>query len=174
MSPTFIILISFAAIALFFHCLTFFSKSIKKKKEDLFLHLSQEGTANELIFCSQEILQNKVIGIDGIHRKIMIVEKIKNTFNYSVISLDEVEYCELITNCGSLNADNLKKFETENLHAIELQFGFKNHTQPASIIFYDSLINSKKELILLKAKAEYWSVMLSKMLTGQAHVRARA
>ena len=175
MSPVFIIFSLLAVVAIIVRSLTIFNKSAKKKTAELFLRLSKEGIANNLTFFSQEILQNKVIGIDGIRRKIMILEKNKNTYNCSLISLDEVEHCELIKNCGSLNTNNLKKFEIEkNLHAIELQFEFKNHAQPASIIFYDSLINSKKELILLKAKAEYWSVMLSKMLTGQGQVRARA
>ncbi len=155
--------------------LVFFFKTIKQKKENLLLRLSLEGTANNLTFCSQEILQNKVIGIDGIHRKIMVLEKIKNSFKCSVISLDEVQHCELITNCGSLNVDNLKRFEKEkNLRAIELQFEFKNQAQPASIIFYDNLNNSRRDLEFLKAKAEYWSIMLSKMVTGQSQMRARA
>lgn len=152
---------------------TYFIKTTKKKKENLFLRLSKEGTANNLIFCSQEILQNKVIGIDGIHRKIMILENISNKYNCSVISLDEVQNCELITRCGSLHTANFKRLQIEKkLQAIELQFELKNQSQPASIIFYDSLINSKKELVLLKAKAEYWSIMLSKMLTGQVSARA--
>jgi hypothetical protein len=173
MSPIFITFILFSIAVLIFGSLTFFIKNDKEKKENLFLRLSREGTANNLTFCSQEILQNKVIGIDGIHRKIMILERIKNKYNCSVISLDEVQYCELISTHGCINAGDLKRYEAKKkLDAIELQFEFKNQAQPASIIFYDSLINSKKELALLKAKAEYWSVMLSKMLNRQVRVRA--
>ena len=84
-----------------------------------------------------------------------------------------MQHCELVTSCGSLNPDNLKNFKlNKNLHAIELQFEFKNHAQPASIKFYDSFINSKRELVLLKAKAEYWSVMLSKLITRQVQASA--
>jgi len=173
MTPTFTIFSLIASSLLIFGFLSFFIKNEKKKKENLFLRLSQEGTANNLIFCSQEILQNKVIGIDGIHRKIMIVERIKNLYNCSVICLDEVQHCELTTSSGFINTGNLKKYEAQRKQAaIELQFEFKNHAEPASIIFYDSLFNSKKELVLLKAKAEYWSVMLSKMLNRQVSVRA--
>lgn len=173
MSTVFITLILFSLVVLIFRSLTFFIKTDKKKRENLFLRLSQEGTANNLTFCSQEILQNKVIGIDGIRRRIMILERIKNKYNCSVISLDEVQNCEVVTNSGFINAGSLKRYDTgKKLDAIELQFEFKNQAQPASIIFYDGLINSKKELALLKAKAEYWSVMLSKMLNLQVRVRA--
>ena len=103
----------------------------------------------------------------------MILERIKNSYNCSIICLDEVQHCELVTSTGILNAGNLRQFDIEkNQAAIELQFEFKNQAQPASIKFYDSLLNSKKELTLLKAKAEYWSVMLSKMLNRQVSVRA--
>lgn len=173
MTPIFIIYILFLAALVFYGSLTFFTNTNKKNQEKLFLHLGQEGTANNLIFCSQEILQNKVIGIDGIHRKIMILEKIKHKFNCSIISLDEVHNCELITSSGYLHAGNLKRFAKEKAPgAIELQFEFNNQAQPASIIFYDGLINSKRELVLLKAKAEYWRVMFSKMLNKQVSVRA--
>jgi len=173
MTPVFTLFSFVATVTL---CLSIFSCFItneKKKKEKLFFRLSQEGTANNLTFCSQEILQNKVIGIDGIHRKIMILERIKNSYNCSIICLDEVQHCELVTSDGFLNTSNLRRFEIEkSLAAIELQFEFKNQAQPASITFYDSLSNSKRELALLKAKAEYWSVMLSKMLNRQVSVRA--
>lgn len=173
MTPIFTIFILITSATFIFGSLSFFIKNEKKNKEKLFIHLSQEGTANNLTFCSQEILQNKVIGIDGIHRKIMILERIKNSYNCSIICLDEVQHCELVTNAGVLNTGNLRRFDIEkNQAAIELQFEFKNHAQPASIIFYDSLLNSKKELALLKAKAEFWSIMLSKMLNRQVSVRA--
>lgn len=148
-------------------------RNSRKTREKLFLRLSEEGTTNKLVFCSQEILQNKVIGIDGIHRKIMILEKVKNKFSTSIISLDEVRNCELVTSCGSLNEENFRKLEAaKKSFSIELHFKFINSAHSRSIIFYDSLLNSKKELVLLKAKAEYWSIMFSKMVVGQVSMRA--
>ncbi|MEO6221499.1 MAG: hypothetical protein ABIO81_13785 [Ginsengibacter sp.] len=173
MSPVFIIYILFITTTFIFSALNFFTGTIQKKKENLCLHLNLEGAAHNLIFCSQEILQDKIIGIDGIHRKIMILEKIKKKHHCYIISLDEVQNCELITSGGYLNAVNLKRFGIEeNPDAVELQFDFKNYAQPVSIMFYDSLVNSKKELEFLRAKAEYWRVMFSKMLTIQVRVRA--
>ncbi len=173
MSPVLITSFLFTAVASLFCFKTFFTTTAQKKKENLFLRLSQEGTANSLVFCSQEILQNKVIGIDGVHRKIMILEKIRNKYDYSIISLDEVQHCGILTSCGSVNLSSLKRFDEENNpYAIELQFEFKNHAQPASIIFYDSMVNAKRELAFLKAKAEYWKVMFSKMLTSEVRLRA--
>ncbi|MDQ6903161.1 MAG: hypothetical protein M3139_09140 [Bacteroidota bacterium] len=161
------------AVALFFRSIPYIFKNEKKEKQNLCLRLSEEGTANNLVFCSQEIFHNMVIGFDGIHRKIMMLEKSENKYNCSVISLDEVQNCELITSCIDYQKEDRNKSQAkDDLQAIELHFEFKNHAQPASIIFYDSLRNSKRELLLLKAKAEYWSEMFSKMLTRQVRVRA--
>jgi hypothetical protein len=172
MSPIIIIFILLTATVLVFRSLSFFSRRPEKKK-DAFLQLSREGAANNLIFCSQEMLQNKVIGIDGIHRKILILEKNKNKYNSSLISLNEVQNCKLITRYKTVQTDDTENHvDKKSLFAIELQFEFRNRAKTASIMFYDSFVNSQRELVLLKAKAEYWSVMFSKMITRPVRVRA--
>ncbi len=173
MTPIFLSFVSFSIVTLISQSILFFNRRQKDKKENLFVRLSKEGSENNLVFCSQEILCNKVIGIDGIHRKIMILEKINHAYKSSVISLDEMQKCELKSSYGSLERDNVERSEIEKkLTKIELQFNFKDNCLPATITFYDNVVNSKKEIILLKAKAEYWSVMLSKMLLRPVEARA--
>ena len=168
-----VILILLAVVSLFYVLIPFFASTSKRRIENLVRKLSMEGAANHLTFCSQEILQNKVIGIDGIHRKIMILEKKKEGYYSSIISLDDVHDCQLVTKSGSINSGNLKKFGAANHPAsLELQFDFNNHSQPASIIFSNEMFNSKREFDFLKAKAEYWCIMFSKMLNPQMEVRA--
>ncbi len=159
---------------LFFFCfISFISTQAKWEKERICRQLSKEGAAKNLTFCSQEILQNKVMGFDGIHRKIMIVEKNKGAYNTSIISLDEVQHCQLVTPEGTFDPVNCKNFSSKIRNgALELQFQFSNSHQNASISFANGLISSKRELALLGAKAEYWCVMFSKMLNPQMSVRA--
>lgn len=160
MSPIFSTICLIAVATIIVQLVTLFIKKRNNKKEQLLLHLSKEGSANNLVFCSQEILCNKVMGIDGIHRKVMILEKINRKYKASVLCLDDMQSCQL-----------KKSFEySKNLSKIELQFGFKDNHAPATVTFYDQVINSKREIVLLKAKAEYWSIMLSKMLTRQPEV----
>jgi hypothetical protein len=145
----------------------------KKKMDKMCWQLSKEGAANGLVFCSQEILQNKVIGFDGIHRKIMILEKNKNTYNSSIICLDEVQRCQLVTGEEVISPADCKNFSRKITNgALELQFQFNNRNQTTSISFTNGLINSKRELALLRAKAEYWCIMFSKMLDPHISVRA--
>ena len=145
----------------------------KNQKKYLLKKLCLEGASNDLIFCSQEILQNKVIGIDGIHRKIMILEKTKKNYHYSTISLDEVHDCQVVTKPCFVNKYNRNKPGTGNDGTtLELLFEFNNESQPTSIVFCNDLIKSTKEFIFFKAKAEYWRVMLSKMVNRPIEVSA--
>lgn len=165
--------ILFMSGLLFFGSVSLISRNAKWKKERIFRQLSKEGAANNLTFCSQEILQDKVMGFDGLHRKIMILEKHKGSYHSSIISLDEVQHCELVTPEGSFDPVNCKNFSSKIRNgALELRFQFTNPEQSASISFTNGLMNSKRELALLAAKAEYWCVMFSKMLNHQISVRA--
>ena len=162
-------LILFATGLVFSGSLSFIAAYDKRKKEKLFRQLSKEGATNGLVFCSQDILENKVIGIDGIHRKILILEQKKNTYHTTIISLDEVQHCQLVTGEEVDPADCKNLGQQIKTGVLELQFEFNNH-QAASIIFANSLTNSKRELALLRAKAEYWCVMFSKMLNQRVNV----
>ena len=155
---------------LFFGSLSFTSVYAKRKKEKMFRQLSREGITNGLTFCSQEILEDKVIGIDGIHRKILILEQKKNTYQTSIISLDEVQHCQLVDDEVVFPDDCKNLGQQIKTGVLELQFEFNNHRQAASITFATGLTNSKRELALLRAKAEYWSVMFSKMLNQQVSI----
>ena len=134
--------------------------------------LNHVGADNHLTFCSQEILHNKVIGVDGIHRKIMILERVKGGYQSSIILLDEVHDCQLVTNSDAITRNSLKKIVENNAVTVALQFEFNNHMRPASIIFTNNINSSRKEFEFLKAKAQFWCAMFSKMLTHQREARA--
>jgi len=169
-----IILAFLLAGLLYFGSVPFVFASSRKKKIKLLQHLSQEGAANNLIFCSQEIFQDRVIGIDGIHRKIMVIEKSNRNFYSSIISLDEVSDCQLITKCESQKKESRNNMGGEiETTTVEIRFEFNNHSKPAFIKFGDGLIYSRKELEFLRAKAQFWCIMFSKMLNGHVEARAR-
>ncbi len=145
----------------------------KRKKEKLFSQLSKEGDTNGLTFCSQELLVDKLIGIDGIHRKIMILERDKKGYSSSIISLDEVHHCQVVTNENEVARSNFKTFSDQiKSIVLELRFEFNNSHETASIFFAKGLNTSKKEIELLRQKADFWSVMFSKMMTHHVSVRA--
>lgn len=162
-------------LVFFIAYLRMISFAAKRKKEKLFLRLSKEGDANELTFCSQELLTNKLIGVDGIHWKIMIIERNKNHYHSSIISLEEVHHCHVVTNEDEMACSNLKTFSAQIKNVVlELRFEFIKPQNTVSIIFAKGLKTSKRELEFLRSKAEYWSVMFSKMLTKHLSVRAQS
>jgi hypothetical protein len=162
---SFIVLSILLVGLLYFGSVPFVIASSRKKTVKLLRHLSNEGAANNLVFCSQEIFQNRVIGIDGIHRKIMLIEKSDRDYQSSIISLDEVNDCQLITKRDSQKEESLNNVGGEiDSATVEIRFDFNNHTKPIFIQFGDGLIYSRKELEFLRAKAEYWCIMFSKML----------
>ena len=168
MSPFFTTTIFFAIAILATRVSKLLLNKRKSVKERLFRQLSKEGSANNLVFCSQEMLSNKVMGVDGIHRKLMILEKVGRKYQSGIISLDAMQSCDLKKSYGSKVNENAGDVQIERaLSKIELQLGARNDGRPASITFYDHLLNSRREVVLMKAKAEYWSVMFSKMLVGQ-------
>ena len=52
------------------------NKQRQKRVTELLDHFSKLGTENNLSFSSQEILENCIIGLDGIQRKLLILKKI--------------------------------------------------------------------------------------------------
>lgn len=161
------------ALMMFGAALRLISFISERKKNKLCLRLSKEGASKGLIFCSQEVLANTVIGIDGIHRKILVLERKAHHYHSTVISLEEVHHCQVFSNEGLVRRKNFKTL-SEHLKSVvlELRFEFNNSHETASIIFAKGLNTSKRELELLHAKAEFWSVMFSKMLTNHISVRA--
>jgi hypothetical protein len=158
---------------LFWGSLPYLSYFSKRKIKNLFRQLNIEGAKNNLIFCSQDLFDNMIIGFDGIHRKVLILERNKKQYFSKIISLDEVTHCQLLTEDGMHEPGDFKKLDQQiGAGILELHFEFKNHQEAASIIFNDTLQKSAREFALLKAKAEYWCVMFSKMLNHRLSVRA--
>jgi len=167
---SYVLLIALIMFAATLRLISFISK---RKKHKLCLRLSKEGASNGLTFCSQELLANTIIGIDGIHRKILVVEQKAHHYHSTIISLEEVHHCQVFSNEGLLRRKNFNTL-SEYLKSVvlELRFEFNNSHETASIIFAKGLNTSKRELELLRAKAEFWSVMFSKMLTHRISARA--
>ncbi len=168
--PTIAILSIIVILGTLLLMLPTFIMNDRKRKEKLFSQLSREGSANDLVFCSQEILPDGVIGFDGIHRKILLIQKTGKTYRPRMICLDDVQSCELAVPSaqkrGECNTLNVPKEE------VEILFHYKNCDQQISLKFYDSSVNSKREFEFFKAKAAYWSTIFSKILTPQIMLRA--
>jgi len=123
------------------------------------------GTAHNLSFTGQEILRDKVIGLDGPKRKLLIVEENTEEYDTRIIYLDEVVACKVKKVYAAINSHEYKKNRPEEyLKSIALEFEFNTGGVPVMVLFYKNSVNSIYEIPELEARARHWATTLSKML----------
>ena len=142
----------------------------KKKEQELISLFNQTGEKHGLSFSSQEILHHKVIGLDGINRKFVIVNDKEES---SIISLDEIKSCVMKKNFETYQAVDKKDSGHEKfVTSIGLFFEYKNKKQPTQVLFYDNLLHPAIEEKIMETKAKDWETVLSKMIVSSEKVRA--
>ena len=128
-------------------------------------HFSQTGSQHNLSFSGQEILKDVVIGLDGVHRKLLVMERLPgDAFNSFVIDLNEAKSCSVKKEYGTINGGDLKVQRLEQyLQRITLHFALCDKP-PAEVVFYKHFENHIYEIAELESKAKHWEAILSKML----------
>ena len=144
----------------------FIDKKEKRKHMKQFLkEFSELGSNYKLSFSSQTIQRESVIGLDGIHRKVLILNIIKSPVEHHLIDLDEVKSCTVKKTYGSINKGGLKDRKLEQyLEKVSLCFEFKTSKGAIAVSFYSSLEDYVHQAPELEQKAKDWEVILSKML----------
>jgi hypothetical protein len=150
-------------------CIFLISIHNKHKREamnNLLKQFSRSGTEYNLSFSSQEVLNNCVLGLDGMNRKILVVTKEDNHYTSMVIDLNEVKTCTVKKIYGTIIADTFKKEKPEQyLQQIVLRFDLDSKP-PVEIVFYKNSENHIYESTDLERKARHWETILSKMKTS--------
>lgn len=132
----------------------------------LFYHLSQMGSVYSLSFSSQEILSEHVIGLDGIRKKLLVINRGENNKHpHFMIDLDEVTSCSVKKEYGSINAGDLKHGELEqHLQTMSLHFELNNNKPAIDLLFYKYTGRPVSQLFKIEQRARNWAIILSKML----------
>lgn len=169
MSTIFVAVIIIAVIAIVTLILISSSKKHRKKAREKLLHrFSEFGTANELSFTSQEILNDGIIGLDGLNKKLVVLEKNEGEYDWCVLNLEEVKACNVRKIYQSTNAGTSKKqVMEEHLEKVVLQFELRDEKPRIDVPFFVFSKNHIYELAELEQKAKHWEVILSKMITGK-------
>ena len=152
-----------------FFCLLFvFINNNQKNKtmSHLLTMVSQAGSEYNLSFSSHEVLNDCIICLDGVHRKLLVFEKTGiNGHKHFVIDLDLVKRCSVQKIYGSIKAGELKNSRLEqHLLKVVLRFEFNDGQQPVDVSFYDHIENNIYQLLETEQKAKHWEIILSKML----------
>lgn len=142
----------------------------KRVKEKLISRLSYAGTKNGLSFTSQEILRNKVIGVDGINRKFVVVNENEEC---TVVNLGEVKNCRFQKHYDQVQYGDAGNRDVESrLASIGLLFESKNNKKNITVDFFNYMIHSLSEADALEVKAKDWETILSKMIYISEQARA--
>jgi hypothetical protein len=148
------------------------SYSIRKKRkalqiQKLLVRFSELGTANDLAFSSQLILPNRIIGLDGIKKTLLVMEVDIGESSWYLVRLDEMHSCKVKMLYRSLNAGEANDWRDEkNLEKIVIRFQKKDQENIVLLPFYESGKNNVMEATALARKADYWESMLSKLINN--------
>ena len=153
---------------LFFNHLNARKKTAKEQRlVDLF---NQAGEENGLSFSSQEILRNKVIGLDGIHRKFVVVNDQEKVL---ILNLDEIKKCYLQKNMETYSRLGEKSSGYEMfVKSIVLNFTYNNNKNVESVGFFDYLLHPVAEEKIMEGKAKDWEMILNKIINVPEKARA--
>ena len=129
-----------------------------------YLQLSELGSKFSLSFSSHELLGNKIMGLDGINKKLLVLEQTDGQSHSYIIDLDEAKAITVKKIYSSIKAGELKKRRIEEfLKSIQLQFEFRNGKEDIVLPFYESKIDNVDDLPGLERKTKNWQMVLSKM-----------
>ena len=143
------------------------NKQKRKAMNHLLERFHQLGSDHNLSFSSQEILKNGVIGLDGLHRKLAVLQRQSETrFHAKVIDLGDLRTCSVKKEYGTIGGGDLstKKLE-QYLEKIALHFEFNDGSKPVEIVFYNHIDHVIYQIAELENKARHWEAILSKMLS---------
>lgn len=144
------------------------NKHRQKTTAALLTQFSRLGTEKNLSFSTQEILENCIIGLDEIKRKLLILNKIdKDKYEPLLLNLDEVKNCSKMKVYRSVNMGTKKKKKFENqLDKIVLVFDFIDNRQPVHVVFFEPFADHILTMSDLEQKAQNWETILSQIVNS--------
>lgn len=148
------------------------NKSAKERNKALLNRFHQSGAEHGLSFSSQEVLNNSMIGLDGVQQKLLVLD-FSTGYTISCIALADVKDCTVKKEYENVDFGNSKKPDIElQIRFTGIEFSFIKRTGTFFLPFYDNRNNSVYERKDLETKAKEWQLILSQLLLKDAAVRA--
>jgi hypothetical protein len=149
------------------------SHRLRRSRAGLLTSFSRLGSCHNLSFTSQEILADRILGFDGLNKKLLVLEKRAGHYDWFTINMEDVESCTVMSvyHWDKVSERTQKRLD-ERVSKIALVFCFKKEARPIELPFYTSETNELCELRMLEAKARGWESFLTKLLTHNQTGRA--
>lgn len=131
-----------------------------------YMEISELGSRFNLAFSSVLNLGNKTIALDGIKKKLLVLDNNNNKDLNCIIDLDEVKTIWLKKSYNSITPGEYKEKGLEGFQeAILLQFEYRDEGRSFSLPFYEQGKNELSNLPMLARNARNWQMILSKMIS---------
>ena len=140
-------------------------KQKRSAMNQLLFAFHKAGSEHNLTFSSQEMLNDSIIGLDGVRRKLLVLERTAHgVFNSFVIDLNEVKSCLVKKEYGTTGGNQEGARPEQYLQTITLHFKLADEP-PADVFFYKHFENNIYQMAELESKAKHWEAILTKMVT---------
>lgn len=137
----------------------------RSRLNELLRSFSESAIAYNLLISGQEIINDSMIGLDAVNRKLLVINKNKdNLFHNVVIDLTEVDQCKVASISGVTDYGISKNSRLDQLlEKIVLRFSFNSGNRYCDFPFY-TYNNSLYQLQDLQAKAKQWEASIKPLL----------
>lgn len=130
-----------------------------QRKLKLFRHLSKMAEKKKLIFSSQELFHQTLIGLDGVSQKLLVVSiNEQGKINDYMIDIRQLRRCSVKTIMNEHYPDQLSR--------LMLEFEFTTVDEPLQIPIYTATAQTGKLADAIHQKAKLWEMILQKMTSA--------
>ena len=138
----------------------------KKITLELLDRFSRLAVENNLSFSSQEILENALIGLDGIQRRVLFISRTGvDEYASVLIDLNEMKSCSVRNVYSTVNIGTGKERKVEHLlDRIVIEFESRYNAEPIQLTFFQQMVNHFSGMKELEQKATSWESILSKLI----------
>ena len=166
MSTIIVALIALTGVIIILLVLINGKKRSRGRLNELLRSFSDSAIKNNLSISGQEVINDSMIGLDAVNRKLLVVNKTKdNLFDNVVIDLTEVEQCKVASVSGVIDYGSSKNSKLDQLlEKIVLRFSFNSGNRSYDFPFY-TYNDSLYQLQDLQAKAKQWEAYIKPLLT---------
>jgi uncharacterized protein YpmB len=149
------------------------NKHRKKAAFELVARFNELGEKNKLSFSQKEMLENLILGLDELRKKLLVLSRSENKFDLQVINLREIKHCSRKKLYKTINMGTVKKQQHEtHIDKIVLEFDFEDKRAPVQVPFYEAGRSHLLEISDLGRKAESWEKIITRSINNGSKLPA--
>jgi|SRR5687768_15601141 len=141
-----------------------FKKKMNRKTKNSLEELRAIAMRSGLSLTAEEAWRYGAIGIGGIEKKLLYLDKFNDDARQHIINLTDIENCTINVVFRNIDAGDLEyKSVDEFIKTMVLHIEHRNRRQSFDIHFYNSRFDWSTDLPELRSKAYRWKKILSQL-----------